>query len=106
MTFESRQTDPFAQKPIKTKVKAYILQGPKVWSGRSDGRSRGLLAPKMVRRNVDAVPPGGTENRYFSTGLLFERPLLVLVPFLVHFGCLWASFCDHFNNFRQLWAHF
>jgi hypothetical protein len=39
------------------------------------------------------------ENRYFSAGLLFGDPLFVLARFLVHFGSLWASFCDNCGDF-------
>ena len=58
--------------------------------------------PKSIRRSHLF----GIENRYFSAGLLFGGSLVVLAPFLVHFGRLWAPFCfnlDHFGiHFRSV----
>ena len=58
------------------------------------------FGPKMVRRNLHAAPLVGIKNRYFSAGVLLGGPLVVLAPFLVHFGHLWAPFWGNFGDFE------
>ena len=73
------------------------------------------MAPKMASKNSIWYSFFGFENRYFPAGLLFGGPLVVLAPFLVRFGSLWAHFMiillilDNFETFlihlAAFWHH-
>ena len=59
--------------------------------GRSKVQSRLENESKMIRCNVDALPPEVSKS-LLSAELLFAGPFLVLISFLLHFICLWNHF--------------